>query len=270
MSLRILLADESTNIKKAFQLSLAEFGAEIRSVPSGLDVISVAETFKPDMIFADVLLTKKSGYEVCRDIKNHASLKNTPVILMWSNFMEFDQKLAVEVQFNDKLEKPFDVDTLKNVVRKYHSDINSHPLQGFTEKPNLPDLEDDFKPISLPTETTPQPRSQLTPNESITAKPAQIELETENFGEFEEVILVKSTEARAAGQDQFTKKVTDQVKSYIDHSPIGKNSHFNDNLVREEVRSMTEKICWQIIPELAEKIIREEIATLMKSLEKNP
>jgi hypothetical protein len=39
--------------------------------------------------------------------------------------------------------------------------------------------------------------------------------------------------------------------------------------VREEVRVMTEKICWQIIPDMAEKIIRAEIEKLLKNIEKS-
>ena len=46
-------------------------------------------------------------------------------------------------------------------------------------------------------------------------------------------------------------------------------NRYDENLVREEVRVMTEKICWQIIPDMAEKIIRAEIEKLLKNIEKS-
>ena len=59
MALRVLLADESSTIKKAIQMALAEFAVDVKSVPSGLDVLAVAHTYQPDVVLADVLLTKK-------------------------------------------------------------------------------------------------------------------------------------------------------------------------------------------------------------------
>lgn len=119
MSLRVLLADESDTIKKVFQLALQEMQAEVKSVHSGLDVIDVALTFKPDIIFADVLLQKRNGYEICLELKQHPKLNQLPVILMWSSFMELDQNQFKKSLANDQLEKPFDADFLRDLVKKF-------------------------------------------------------------------------------------------------------------------------------------------------------
>src|SRR4051812_11235054 len=112
MALRVLLADESSTIKKVIQLALQDYGVEVKSVPVGLDVLTVAKSFKPDIIFADVLLAKKSGYDVSQELKSDSVMKNTPVILMWSGFMELDEEKAKKSMANDRLEKPFDADIL--------------------------------------------------------------------------------------------------------------------------------------------------------------
>ena len=78
MALRVLLADESTTIKKVVQLTLQDFDVDVRSVSVGLDVLSVTKTFKPDLIFADVLLAKRSGYEVCHDLKSDPETQKIP------------------------------------------------------------------------------------------------------------------------------------------------------------------------------------------------
>lgn len=323
MSLRILLADESSNIKKAFQLALAELGADIKSVPSGLDVHSVTTQFKPHIVFADVLLTKKSGYEVCKEIKTDPALQNTPVILMWSNFMEFNESQAKNAGYDDRLEKPFDTAALKQLVQKYYSQANQHPLKDLVEQPKLDAFRDDFKPVALkpaPPVQQQQPKSayQEPPRQTTTSSfepeelfevdedftgsefsKSDVELTTENYGDFEEVVLVKSNHARTPQQtqfknqvssnpasqstrqaaDQMTDKISKQIKTYIDQSPLGltanssqgssKLDHYQEQLFREEARIMAEKICWQVIPDIAEKIIREEISNLMKSIDKS-
>ena len=91
MALRVLLADNSETIKKVIQLTLQDFAIDLRIVTLGVDVLDVALQFKPDIIFVDILLQKKSGYEVSKELKNNVHLKNTPVILMWNCGTKFSR-----------------------------------------------------------------------------------------------------------------------------------------------------------------------------------
>ncbi|MFN3697980.1 MAG: response regulator [Pseudobdellovibrio sp.] len=340
MALRVLLADESTTIKKVLQLALSDMGVEVKNVPSGIDVLSVALDFNPDIIFADILLSKKNGYEVCAEVKNHPDLAKIPVVLMWSSFMEFDEKLAQRSNYNGQLEKPFDTEILRSLVNRLVAKTNSHPLKGLLEFPTIPDfIENDSrhsyqKTNSLNTNTNSshlfeevdlhfgektapgiKHTSPKTTNEQEINNtrvdlnnPAEIQLETENYGDFEEVILVKSENSAT----QLNNKIKNQVQSYIEntfakpsplggsqqnHKPIfdtipeinipqtssGSYTHqksgfenqqkwqqqIDENLIREEVRVMAEKVCWQIIPDLAEKLIREELKKVMQDIEKS-
>ena len=310
MALRVLLADESSTIKKVLQLALSDYGIEVKSVPSGIDVISVALDFRPELIFADILLTKRNGYEVCGDIKAHPQLKNIPVVLMWSSFMEFDEKLAQKAGANGRLEKPFDTEGLRDVVNRLVKKTETHPLKGLLDFPALPDFEEsetmvrhrlqnqaendslvidddleDFQPLDLKpvaTKNKPAPgKTQKPAAHTITEEyePSNdIQIETENFGEFEEVVLVKSDK-----EDELETKIQGQLKNYLESSPVALNkiqnsndggkgkplTRFDEQLVREEVRSMAEKICWQIIPEITEKIVREELKKLLTDIEKS-
>ena len=134
MSLRVLLADESDTIKKVFQLALQDLNVEVKTVQSGLDVAKVAQSFKPQIIFFDVLLQKKNGYDTCLEIKQ-SLLSTTPVVLMWSSFMELDQEQYKKSQADDQLEKPFDADNLRNLVKKYVPNAASNPLSQFLKFP---------------------------------------------------------------------------------------------------------------------------------------
>jgi CheY-like chemotaxis protein len=143
MALRVLLADESTTIKKVMQLALQDFAVEVKSVQSGVDVVEVAKTFLPDIIFVDVLLQKKNGYEVCADVKRENALNEIPLVLMWSSFMDLDERMAQSSGCDRRLEKPFDVENLRQIVLELVPKTRSQRLAHFLKFPDT--LTDSLK-----------------------------------------------------------------------------------------------------------------------------
>lgn len=135
MALRVLLADESVTIKKVIQLALQDFAVEVKAVPVGLDVMNVAKSFNPDLVFADILLQKKSGYEVCAELKKEKSTAAIPVVLMWSSFMELDAQQFNSSGADGKLEKPFEVEQLRKLVLELVPRTRSQRLAHFLEFP---------------------------------------------------------------------------------------------------------------------------------------
>lgn len=136
MALRVLLADESSTIKRVMQLALQDFAVEVKAVHAGVDVLEVARTYKPDIVFADVLLQKKNGYEVSAELKGDAELNATPVVLMWSSFMELDQAAYKRSKADGKLEKPFDVETLRKLVQDNVARLKSDRLSEYLQFPS--------------------------------------------------------------------------------------------------------------------------------------
>ena len=137
MGLKVLLADDSAAIKKVIQLSLQDYGIEIRSVGSGKEVLDVARSFNPDIAFVDVLLPHKTGYEIASEFKKDPILSKTPIVMLWSSFMSFDEGKFRSSGANDKLEKPFEVSGLRNLVNKYVTKTKKSPLNKHLEFPNL-------------------------------------------------------------------------------------------------------------------------------------
>ncbi|MEM7647454.1 MAG: response regulator, partial [Pseudomonadota bacterium] len=142
MSLRVLLADESASIRKVFQMGLQDFGAEVKSVHSGLDVIEVATHYQPHIVFADILLQKKSGYEVSRELADHPDLSQVPVVLMWSSFMELDQQRYQESGAQGELEKPFDVEAMRGLIQNLVEHTQEQRISEFLNFPS--NITDDF------------------------------------------------------------------------------------------------------------------------------
>ncbi len=313
MALRVLLADESSTIKKAIQMALAEFAVDVKSVPSGLDVLTVALTYQPDVVLADVLLTKKNGYEVCHELKADPMTKAVPVILMWSSFMQIDQAQVKKVRADGILEKPFDTETLRKLIEKFVPKTNSFPLNGFlnsaplpdftesetfvrqkssydslfdkeesTQKMIIEDVEEDFSFDDRPSKAKSPPQPGPESSDEWSAAPAsQFVIETESFGDFEEVTVIDS-KAKGSTKPELQKRISEQVNTYLKDAPLTRNkaaqemnlsskagSRFDEQILKEEIRQMAERICWQIIPDITEKVVREELNKLLQGLEKN-
>lgn len=166
MALRVLLADESSTIKKVLQLALQDFGVEVKSVPIGLDVMQVTRSFNPDIILADVLLAKKNGYEVSAELKSDPILKRIPIVLMWSGFMEIDESKARSCRADRRLEKPFDADTLRQLVKDLVPSLGSNAISNYLSFPEMPEMVEDPGPsTSSPAKNSrimPQAAPQLT------------------------------------------------------------------------------------------------------------
>lgn len=171
MALRVLLADESSTIKKVMQLALQDFGVEVKAVPIGLDVVQVSRSFKPDIIFADVLLSKRNGYEVSMDVKSDSVLNKTPVVLMWSSFMEIDEAKVQECRADRKIEKPFDAETLRALVKELVHTTSSNLISNYLSFPDLPPIIDEKPPAA--------------PSPSQKAPVASEEIPTFNFDSLE-------------------------------------------------------------------------------------
>lgn len=157
MALRVLLADESGTIKKVFQLALQDFAVEVQPVNMGLDVVNVAKRFKPDIVFADVLLQKKNGYDVSSDIKHDADLNKTPVVLMWSGFMELDEDKYQASQADGHLEKPFDVKALRTLINDLVPKTKNQKLSGFLNFPDMPEFAEQAPKKEKPAPPPPPP-----------------------------------------------------------------------------------------------------------------
>ena len=47
------------------------------------------------------------------------------------------------------------------------------------------------------------------------------------------------------------------------------SSQEQENIFREEARAIIEKICWTLLPDIAERVVREEIKKLLQDAEKS-
>ncbi|WP_413560466.1 response regulator [Bdellovibrio sp. HCB209] len=379
MALRVLLADESSTIKKVMQLALSDFAVEVKAVPVGLDVLPVTKSFKPDIVFADVLLTKRNGYEVSQELKNDPETANIPVVLMWSGFMEIDEAKVTESKADGRLEKPFDAEHLRGLVNNLVKRTSENPVSQYLTFPEMPEFEempadggtlvepvnemaasdesidnldaipeiseDEALSLDVPGEefasvplTTPKGEDEMdeggwahqdltkfklnipqNENEDFASKfviPQDEDLSNAHIevsGNFEEISfddngpdltqkpapVAAKAPPKALPEDSFLGKVEKSVKDQMmetlnkgpaaakaqpavagakpspanaqgkTQSKVDLSSDMMEKIVREEAREVIESVCWKLLPEIAERIVREELHKLMRETEKS-
>jgi len=104
---RILVADDNSNIQKMVGLVLKDQGIDVIAVGNGEAAVRKISDIRPDLVLADVFMPVRNGYEVCKYVKDDASLAHIPVILLVGAFDPLDEQEAQRVGADGVLKKPF-------------------------------------------------------------------------------------------------------------------------------------------------------------------
>jgi DNA-binding response OmpR family regulator len=116
MAKKILVVDDDESITEVIQIVLEGEGYEVEISLDG-GVIPNFPGRLPDLILLDILLQRKDGRKICRQLKSDQKTMPIPVIVLSAH--SDGSKAAAECGADGFLEKPFDVDVLINTVKKY-------------------------------------------------------------------------------------------------------------------------------------------------------
>jgi len=114
---RILLADDSPHAQRMGERILREEGFEVVSVTDGETAVVRLGDVDPDVILADVLLPRKSGYEICEYVKSQPRHRHVRVILTAGLLEPFDEDRARQVSSDGVIKKPFEASAVTAAVR---------------------------------------------------------------------------------------------------------------------------------------------------------
>jgi len=147
MSMRILVVEDSVTMRKIMEMTFAGENAELLAVESGELALERGRDFSPDVAFVDASLPGIDGYEVTRAIKSDPQLSGTAVILMASQHRPLDAARASEVGADDHILKPFDTQEAIEKATGLAGEAGS-----FYEAPSIP--------VARPATTPPRPMAQ--------------------------------------------------------------------------------------------------------------
>ena len=106
----ILFAEDDTTLRNAIALALKSEGYEIRACKDGAEALAAYAERRPDLMILDVMMPKKSGYDVCAEIRHNDDL--LPVVFLTAKSTEEDVVLGLGLGADDFIAKPVRLDVL--------------------------------------------------------------------------------------------------------------------------------------------------------------
>ena len=115
---KILLVDDNeTNLLILEKILKKEF--QLERATSGEAALTIAPTFKPDVILLDIMMPGMNGYDVCKEIRATKELARIKVIMVTAKAMLSERLKGYEVGADDYIVKPFEEEELLAKVRVY-------------------------------------------------------------------------------------------------------------------------------------------------------
>ncbi len=101
---KILVVDDEKPIVDILQYNLEKEGYTVVTAYDGEEALNLVTTERPHLIILDIMLPKKDGFAVCREIRSKWDI---PILMLTAKEMEMDKVLGLELGADDYVTKPF-------------------------------------------------------------------------------------------------------------------------------------------------------------------
>src|SRR5205809_241910 len=131
--MRILLVEDEPGLVLTLTDRFRSEGFEVDVATDGKAGFEKALSNDHDLIVLDVMLPKKNGYDVCRDLRQKGI--ETPVLMLTAKGETIDKVLGLKLGADDYLTKPFEVIELlariEALLRRSPGSTNGHNAESF-------------------------------------------------------------------------------------------------------------------------------------------
>lgn len=117
MSTALVIEDGLTD-REVLSRYLQQAGYSVISATSSEEAQLKLDKTKPDLIFLDVILPGKSGFEICRELKNNPSTSNIPVVFCSTKNSDVDKTWGNMLGAEAYLSKPINQEELVLTLKK--------------------------------------------------------------------------------------------------------------------------------------------------------
>ncbi|MDR3621614.1 MAG: response regulator [Paludisphaera borealis] len=116
-SRRILVVDDSVDGAQAMALLLKYDGHDTRTAHNGCEAVAEARAFIPEVVFLDIGLPDKNGYEVARELRADPRLRDVVLVALTGWGTDEDRRKSKDAGFDHHFVKPVDVDAVESMLR---------------------------------------------------------------------------------------------------------------------------------------------------------
>ena len=270
MSVNILVADDSVTMRRILELTFQGEDAQVTTVDSGEAAVRKASELTPDVVFADLSLGGMDGYAIASAIKTSPGLEKTAVVVMASQKHPYDDDKGKAAGVDDHILKPFDtqhvIDRVKQVLNKPRAVPTGRSAAAAAPAASPPTAAVAAaaaanqqgrvggktiafgKPAAAPPPPAPkpQPTAAVAAARAPAAAPAASVASNAAVAAASPVSVVSAAAENELGQRIASLGLTpDQAQAVLALS-----------------REVIERVVWEVVPELAETLIKEEIRRL--------
>ncbi len=140
---RILVIEDEPQMLLGLRDNLELEGYEVQTAGDGDEGLARAASFGPDLVILDVMLPKKNGFDVCRELR--ARSNTIPIVMLTARSAETDKVLGLELGADDYVTKPFSITELLARVRAVLRRTGAHKPVPVADIVRIGEIEIDFK-----------------------------------------------------------------------------------------------------------------------------
>lgn len=116
MGFRVLIVDDEPNIVTSLAFLMRESSYEVRIARNGDEALRVLEAFRPNLILLDVMLPQRSGFEVCREIRDKPAFADVKIVMLTAKGRDLERDEGLGMGADAYVTKPFSTKELMSTV----------------------------------------------------------------------------------------------------------------------------------------------------------
>ena len=117
MAYKILIADDEPNILISLEYLMKREGFEVSVARDGQEAIDAIVRDRPDLVLLDVMMPKKTGLEVCQEVRANTELNQILILMLTAKGRDTDVAKGTALGANAYVTKPFSTKELVARVR---------------------------------------------------------------------------------------------------------------------------------------------------------
>ena len=117
MTKKILIADDEQNIVISLEFLMKREGFEVLVASDGDEAVRRIRSEQPDLVLLDVMMPKKSGFEVCQEIKADPAMGAVRILMLTAKGRDTEVAKGLALGADAYMTKPFSTKELVDKVR---------------------------------------------------------------------------------------------------------------------------------------------------------